>query len=119
MKLIPEEHRLQCVGHIESAALVRVVSLIFYLSFFNRNLWVFYPGAGELPDIEIKHADIVGPLAALAERDPTFARLLLTILCGAVYSLPSKGPDIKAEVRPGVGSRFAADKQWNFFCGLC
>lgn len=44
----------------------------------------------------------MGPLAALAERDPTFARLLLTILCGVVYSLPSKGPDIKAEVRQGL-----------------
>ncbi|XP_024384636.1 uncharacterized protein [Physcomitrium patens] len=57
---------------------------------------------GELPDIEIKHADIVGPLAALAERDPTFARLLLRILCSAVYSLPSGGQDIKAEVRLGL-----------------
>ncbi|KAG0609962.1 hypothetical protein M758_7G027900 [Ceratodon purpureus] len=57
---------------------------------------------GELPDIEIKHADIIRPLAALAERDATFARLLLKVLFGAVYSLPSKGPEIKAEVRQGL-----------------
>ena len=63
---------------------------------------MFYLVAGELPDIEIMHADIIGPLAALAERDPTFARLLLNILCGAVFSLPSKDPDIKAEVRKGL-----------------
>ncbi|KAL3698516.1 hypothetical protein R1sor_012592 [Riccia sorocarpa] len=41
---------------------------------------------GELPDIEIKHEDILAPLSSLAEKDGTFARLLLTVICRTVYS---------------------------------
>lgn len=78
-----------------------VVAVIFNCR-WRDNFMVICLGAGELPDIEIKHADIIGPLAALAERDPTFARLLLNILGGAVYSLPLNGPDIRGEVRQGL-----------------
>jgi DNA-dependent protein kinase catalytic subunit len=59
-------------------------------------------GAGELPDIEIKYEEILCPLAALAEQDAIFARLLLTLLCKAVYCLPSVGRDIRADVRIGL-----------------
>lgn len=59
-------------------------------------------GAGELPDIEIKYEEILRPLAALAEQDAIFARLLLTLLCKAVYCLPSVGQDIRADVRIGL-----------------
>lgn len=63
-------------------------------------------GAGELPDIEIKHSEILGPLGALAQRDSTFARLLLTVLSSAVYSLPSTSQNIIAEVRFGFEAAF-------------
>ncbi len=59
-------------------------------------------GAGELPDIEIKYEEILRPLAALAEQDAIFARLLLTLLCKALYCLPSVGRDIRADVRIGL-----------------
>lgn len=94
-----------------------VALILFYFEIVDGNLIVSCLGAGELPDIEIKHADIVGPLAALAERDPTFARLLLTILCGAVYSLPSKGPDVKAEIRQGLEAAFQRTNNGISFVG--
>lgn len=74
-------------------------------------------GAGELPDIQIKHEEILGPLAALSERDQTFARLLLTLLCGAVYSLPSAGPNIRAEVRQGLQAALEQTHNGTSFVG--
>lgn len=63
---------------------------------------------GELPDIEIKYEEILTPLAALAQKDATFARLLLTLICRAVYSRPSGFPlkskhgDIKSSMKEGI-----------------
>ncbi|KAI5080746.1 hypothetical protein GOP47_0003929 [Adiantum capillus-veneris] len=42
---------------------------------------------GDLPDIEIKHEEIIRPLAALAEKDSTFSRLLLQVLFCAIYAI--------------------------------
>lgn len=44
---------------------------------------------GDLPDIEIKHEEVIAPLAALVARDKTVAQLTLRILCRAVLSLPA------------------------------
>lgn len=48
---------------------------------------VLFEFTGDLPDIEIKHEEIIKPLAALGEQDPTFSRLLLQVLCRAIYAL--------------------------------
>ena len=53
-------------------------------------MWLLNVLTGELPDIEINHSEIINPLAALAEKDPTFSRLLLLVLFRAIYSLPSE-----------------------------
>ncbi|OAE24558.1 hypothetical protein AXG93_2415s1380 [Marchantia polymorpha subsp. ruderalis] len=63
---------------------------------------------GELPDIEITHADILAPLSSLAEKDATFARLLVTVICRAVYSQPAGRQeditsDIKSQMTQGIG----------------
>ncbi|CAG8455683.1 16904_t:CDS:10, partial [Cetraspora pellucida] len=40
---------------------------------------------GELPDIEIKHSDIIGPLQALAHRDLDISRILFSTLFVSIY----------------------------------
>ncbi|CAG8461030.1 2617_t:CDS:10, partial [Racocetra fulgida] len=40
---------------------------------------------GELPDIEIKHNDIIGPLQALAHRDLDISRILFSTLFVSIY----------------------------------
>ncbi|CAM6110405.1 unnamed protein product [Calypogeia fissa] len=63
---------------------------------------------GELPDIEIKYEEILIPLAALAQNDATFARLLLTLICRAIYAcqpntpLKNKQGDIKSSMKEGI-----------------
>ncbi|MCO5603923.1 hypothetical protein L7F22_058079 [Adiantum nelumboides] len=42
---------------------------------------------GELPDIEIKHEEVIRPLAALGEKDTTFSCLLLQVLFSAIYAI--------------------------------
>ncbi|XP_002965996.2 DNA-dependent protein kinase catalytic subunit [Selaginella moellendorffii] len=54
---------------------------------------------GELPDIEIKHEDIIGPMGSLAERDATFARLLLSTIFGAFWQ--NDVTTVKTEIRTG------------------
>ncbi|CAG8447289.1 28742_t:CDS:10 [Dentiscutata erythropus] len=41
---------------------------------------------GELPDIEIKHSDIIGPLQALAHRDLDISRILFSTLFVSIYT---------------------------------
>lgn len=48
---------------------------------------LFFEFTGDLPDIEIKHEEIIKPLAALGEQDAIFSRLLLQVLCHAIYAL--------------------------------
>ncbi|CAG8725954.1 12134_t:CDS:2, partial [Dentiscutata heterogama] len=40
---------------------------------------------GELPDIEIEHSDIIGPLQALAHRDLDISRILFSTLFVSIY----------------------------------
>ncbi|KAF0479011.1 DNA-dependent protein kinase catalytic subunit [Gigaspora margarita] len=40
---------------------------------------------GELPDIEIKHSDVIGPLQALAHRDLDIFRILFSTLFISIY----------------------------------
>ncbi|XP_072167838.1 DNA-dependent protein kinase catalytic subunit-like [Diadema setosum] len=42
--------------------------------------------AGDLPDIQIKHSDIIAPLQALAQRDSTLARLLFAALFRGIFA---------------------------------
>ncbi|KAJ7526251.1 hypothetical protein O6H91_17G090200 [Diphasiastrum complanatum] len=62
---------------------------------------------GELPDIEIKHEDVIGPLASLAEKDKPFANLLLRLICRGLYRTPDfwqheVGSNLRVEIRQGL-----------------
>ena len=74
-------------------------------------MWLLNVLTGELPDIEINHSEIINPLAALAEKDPTFSRLLLLVLFRAIYSLPSdkyfgSEQELKSLVNIGIEKMF-------------
>ncbi|XP_072042849.1 DNA-dependent protein kinase catalytic subunit-like [Amphiura filiformis] len=42
--------------------------------------------SGDLPDIQIKYADLIAPLQALAQRDASLARLLFTALFNGIFA---------------------------------
>ena len=52
---------------------------------------------GELPDIQISHADVIRPLRNLCYRDETFARILTVDLVSSLAK--ESGPTVAANLR--------------------
>ncbi|XP_071796803.1 DNA-dependent protein kinase catalytic subunit-like [Asterias amurensis] len=65
--------------------------------------------AGDLPDIQIKHSDLIAPLQALAQRDATMAKLLFSSLFKGIFS---QIEDIKTE-REATAMKSDIDKHLN------
>eukprot|EP01018_Ginkgo_biloba_P019264 Gb_14393 [translate_table: standard] len=77
---------------------------------------------GELPDIEIAYKDVIIPLSVLAEKDNVFSRLLLIILCRAIYSqqsneLHKSEHELKFSVRDSIEKALQRTKYGISFVG--
>lgn len=59
---------------------------------------------GELPDIQIKHKELLTPLQALALKDNVVAQLVFTGLFRGVYDALDKVPETKTELTSGLVS---------------
>lgn len=69
---------------------------------------------GDLPDIQIKHSELIRPLQVLAQRDSHMARLLFVAVFRAVYS----GIDESLVEADAEGTRKALQEQLNAVLGI-
>ncbi|KAL2645175.1 hypothetical protein R1flu_012762 [Riccia fluitans] len=77
---------------------------------------------GELPDIEITHEDILAPLSSLSEKDGTFARLFLTLICRTVYAQSGgrqkdRLTNVKGQIAEGIGKALEKTSNGSSFVG--